>query len=192
MLIYFSSGSAQAQNHIIEAEELVRKSKVYFKKFAPQTRQFDRSETDLYNAVVNRLTKEFNTLEASYLSLKRQRPDLFGMDSQQRAEFIEQRTRLLQGREIQDSNAESLKRTQRNIHESITIGEHTSIMLEEQTEQMINMRDSLHQTDGLLDKSKAVLRRMNNRIVTNKLITGVICILELAIFLLVIYIKYYS
>jgi hypothetical protein len=44
----------------------------------------------------------------------------------------------------------------------------------------------------MLDKSRAVLRRMNTRVVTNKLVTGLIILLEIAIAALIIYIKFYT
>lgn len=57
---------------------------------------------------------------------------------------------------------------------------------------MEGMRDTLHATDDILEKSKNLLRRMRGRLVTNKLVTLVIILLELGIAGLIVFIKYYS
>ena len=193
-LITFSyRSSTEAQPIILQVEDNLKKSKNFFKKYTSQTRQLDRVGQDQYRAIETRLTRELTAQENSFTALKKQRPELFGtMDPRERAEFLEQRTRLLQGREIQQSTSDSLRRTQRTIHDTITVGEDTSILLEQQTEKMVGMRDNLHETDNMLDKSRAVLRRMNNRVVTNKLVTTLIILIEIAIVMLIIYVKYYT
>jgi vesicle transport through interaction with t-SNAREs protein 1 len=183
----------EAQTSISQTEELLRQAKLYFKKVEPQTRQLDKNRKDQYKLVESRLNRELTAQLKALATLKKEKPELFlGMNEAKRAEHMEQRTRLLQGREIANSTSDSLRRTQRTVHDSIAVGEETSVILEVQTEKMEGMRDSLYDTDNMLDKSRAVLRRMNTRVVTNKLVTGLIILLEIAIAALIIYIKFYT
>jgi hypothetical protein len=115
-----------------------------------------------------------------------------GMNAVERAEWTDQRQRLLQAREVQSGNSQSLAMTQRTIEDAAMVGAHTSVQLEHQTEQMEGVIDTLHETNSLLDKSAVLLRRMRTRLVTNKLLTCVIITIELAICALIIYIKFYT
>jgi len=92
----------------------------------------------------------------------------------------------------QGGNAQSLAMTQRTIEDAAMIGSNTSVKLEHQTEQMENVIGTLHETNSVLDKSAKLLRRMRTRLVTNKLMTFIIILVELAIVALIIYIKFYT
>jgi len=108
-----------------------------------------------------------------------------------RSNWKEQRTRLLGAKEIVDSTSESLDRTMGAIEETTETGKQTATQLQTQRELMKNARDNLRDADDFLSRSRNTLLRMRRRVVTNKLISGLIILLEIGLIGLVIYLKYY-
>lgn len=111
--------------------------------------------------------------------------------AEQQREWREQRQRLLDQNSVIDETGSSLKRVQMSIEESEQIGAATSAALVRDTETMENMLDSIKETDGVLERSKKLLNRMRRRVVTNKVVTGVIVLLELGLVGLIIWYRYY-
>jgi len=104
-----------------------------------------------------------------------------------RTNWREQRTRLLGAKEVVDSTSQSLDRTMNAIEETTETGKHTANQLQSQRELMKNARDNLREADDFLARSRSTLLRMRRRLVTNKLISGLIILLELGLIVLIIY-----
>jgi len=182
---------AEAQPLFEEAESALRVAENQLRDIESERRHFDLNG----KKILDRKIKEFQGLlqqQKQALGEHRERLTLMNMSAAKQAEWREQRMRLLENRHIQDSTTNSLTRTEQMIGDAIVISNDTSVTLESQTEQMGRMLDTLHETDSVLDRSKALLRRMRTRLVTNKLLTFLIILIELGILALIIYVKYYS
>lgn len=181
----------EKRTSIEEAESCIRAIELQVKEFERERKHLDFGAKQDADRRIKSVQKE---LEDGRKQLKdfKQEQATENMNAAQQAEFREQRQKLLESRDIADSNSSSLQRTNRMIQESTAVSIDTSERLESQTERMESMKSTLKETDGVLDKSRMLLRRMRSRLVTNKMITAVIILLELGILALVIYIKYYS
>jgi len=115
-----------------------------------------------------------------------------GMNAADQQKWKGQRQRLLGTQKMVDESSMSLGRTAVTLDETTQTGVETTLTLQQQREQLIYAKETIHETDDLLDRSAKTLRRMRRRLVTNKLIQGLIIILELCAIALIIYIKYFS
>ncbi|XP_070834598.1 vesicle transport through interaction with t-SNAREs homolog 1B [Chaetodon trifascialis] len=102
-----------------------------------------------------------------------------------------QRALLLQGTESLNNASQSIERSQRIAVETEQIGTDIIEELGEQREQLDRTRDRLVNTGENLGRSRKILRAMARRVVTNKLLLGIIIIMELAILGAVIYLKFF-
>uniref|UniRef100_A0AAY3ZU83 t-SNARE coiled-coil homology domain-containing protein n=1 Tax=Denticeps clupeoides TaxID=299321 RepID=A0AAY3ZU83_9TELE len=102
-----------------------------------------------------------------------------------------QRTLLIQGTQYLNEASQSIERSSRIAAESEQIGTDIIEELGGQREQLERSRDRLVHTGENLSKSRKVLRAMSRRLVTNKLLLGVIILMELAILGAVVYLKFF-
>jgi len=109
-----------------------------------------------------------------------------------RADRDNVRGKLLEGKRIVDDTGQMLDNTERVIAETHAVGAATMQQLHGQGKQIKDSIQTLHQTDSILGRSKKVLIQMRRRVVTNKLLTGFILLLEVGICVLIIYLKYYN
>lgn len=112
-----------------------------------------------------------------------------GLSRADKKRWKEQRKRLLGTNQMIDNTSISLDRTAQVLAETTSTGAATTITLQEQREQIIRARETVRETDGLLVKSRKTLRRMSRRVVTNKIIQGLIMLLEVAVIVLIVYFK---
>uniref|UniRef100_A0A673BYB2 Vesicle transport through interaction with t-SNAREs 1B n=1 Tax=Sphaeramia orbicularis TaxID=375764 RepID=A0A673BYB2_9TELE len=84
-----------------------------------------------------------------------------------------------------------IERSQRIAAETENIGTDIIEELGEQREQLDRARNRLVNTGENLSRSRKILRAMSRRIVTNKLLLGVIILMELAILGAVVYLKFF-
>uniref|UniRef100_A0A671YJ95 Vesicle transport through interaction with t-SNAREs 1B n=1 Tax=Sparus aurata TaxID=8175 RepID=A0A671YJ95_SPAAU len=103
-----------------------------------------------------------------------------------------QRALLLQGTDSLNSASQSIERSQRIANETEQIGTDIIEELGEQREQLDRTRNRLVNTGENLSRSRKILRAMSRRLVTNKLLLGVIILMELAILGGVIYVKFFT
>ncbi len=190
-LFVFSRSAAEARPFFDECDSSVRAAEQQIKEIERERRHFDHATKSSADRKVKQFQKDLEEQKRTLADF-RSKSASGDMNAAQQQEWREQRMRLLESRNIQQDTTSSLQRTQRTIEDATVISAETSVTLESQTEQMEGMRDTLRATDGVLDKSKELLQRMRRRLVTNKMITTVIILLEAGILGLVIYIKYYS
>uniref|UniRef100_A0A8B9H9N5 t-SNARE coiled-coil homology domain-containing protein n=1 Tax=Astyanax mexicanus TaxID=7994 RepID=A0A8B9H9N5_ASTMX len=103
-----------------------------------------------------------------------------------------QRALLIQGTESLNNASQSIERSQRLAAETDQIGTDIIEELGEQREQLDRTRDRLVNTGENLSRSRKILRAMSRRLMTNKLLLGVIIIMELAILGAVVYLKFFK
>uniref|UniRef100_A0A3Q4M8Y8 Vesicle transport through interaction with t-SNAREs 1B n=1 Tax=Neolamprologus brichardi TaxID=32507 RepID=A0A3Q4M8Y8_NEOBR len=101
-----------------------------------------------------------------------------------------QRALLLQGTDALNNASQSIERSQRIAAETEQIGTDIIEELGEQREQLDRTRNRLANTGENLSRSRKILRAMS-RLVTNKLLLGIIILMELAILGAVIYLKFF-
>jgi uncharacterized protein (DUF3084 family) len=115
-----------------------------------------------------------------------------GMSRADRQKQKDQRKKLLGARATSDESSESLARTQQALRQAEENGTDTAATLLKQREQLIAARDTIRETDDFLLRSQKTLRRIRRRLVTNKLITGFIILLQLATVALIVWLKWYN
>jgi hypothetical protein len=143
-------------------------------------------------ATLKDLTAKFDGQKQELAKLKPGAAKPKFRNEQEAREWRDQRSRLLAGKEIIDDTSASLDSTARVIEETAGVGAATSQQLVHQREQFISARETIRETDDVLDRSRKLLLRMRRRVVTNKLITAFIILVELALCALIIYLKYYK
>lgn len=64
-------------------------------------------------------------------------------------------------------------------------------MLLSQRRQLENASDDLHETDSYTARASSVMKSMSRRVMTDKLIQGVIILIQMGICALIVYFRYY-
>ncbi|KAG7509677.1 vesicle transport through interaction with t-SNAREs-like 1B [Solea senegalensis] len=116
---------------------------------------------------------------------------IYSSQNQQSTHLQSQRALLLQGNDSLNHASQSIERSQRIAAETDQIGTDIIEELGEQREQLDRSRNRLVNTGENLSRSRKILRSMSRRLVTNKLLLGVIILMELAILGAVIYLKFF-
>ncbi|KAL7876871.1 hypothetical protein SRHO_G00035140 [Serrasalmus rhombeus] len=119
------------------------------------------------------------------------RRSVYGSQNEHSTQLQAQRALLIQGTESLNNASQSIERSQRVAAETDQIGTDIIEELGEQREQLDRTRDRLVNTGENLSRSRKILRAMSRRLMTNKLLLGVIIIMELAILGAVVYLKFF-
>jgi len=104
----------------------------------------------------------------------------------------EQRKRLLGTHAVVQDTTRSLENTMQSLEAAVEIGTDTTTQLSSQGDQLRQGLLGIRETDSILERSRKTLERMRRRVVTNKLITFLIILIEFGIIGLIIYLKYYA
>lgn len=118
-----------------------------------------------------------------------------GYDASSRADRAAQRAqrnKLLGARATTNDTSDSLARTTAALRQTEESGIETARTLIEQREALITARDTIRETDDFLIRSQKTLRRIRRRLMTNKLITGFIILVQLAAVALIVWLKWYN
>ncbi|XP_059505211.1 vesicle transport through interaction with t-SNAREs homolog 1B isoform X2 [Stegostoma tigrinum] len=102
-----------------------------------------------------------------------------------------QRALLLQGTDSLNRATQSIDRSHRIAAETDQIGSDIIEELGGQREQLERSKDRLINTGENLSRSRKILRSMSRRVMTNKLLLGIIILLEVVILAAVIYFKFF-
>jgi len=167
----------ESETDVADVERVVRQMVVELRHLPFNSKQRHQQR-------VNELQQRSDVQRERLVGIKKSRP--------RGEENREQRGRLLQAKQAIDDSGESLDNTLSAISESSATGAQTAIQLQQQRDQLQNAKQNLHETDNVLGRSRKLLIRMRRRIITNKLITGVIILSELALMALIVYLKYYK
>ncbi|KAK1791263.1 hypothetical protein P4O66_013287 [Electrophorus voltai] len=154
------------------------------------------SKVRLYHRDLARLQRDLHGLDAGPGLGRSSRPGdnrhgVYAVENERSAQLQAQRTLLLQGTEVLTNASQSIERSQRIAAETDQIGTDIIEELGEQREQLDRTRDRLVHTGENLSRSRKILRAMSRRVMTNKLLLGIIIILELAILGAVVYLKFF-
>ncbi|TNN64152.1 Vesicle transport through interaction with t-SNAREs 1B [Liparis tanakae] len=119
------------------------------------------------------------------------RRGIYSSENQQSTHVQSQRALLLHGTDALNNASQSIERSQRIAVETDQIGTDIIEELGGQREQLDRTRNRLADTGENLSRSRKILRAMSRRLVTNKLLLGVIILMELAILGAVVYLKFF-
>lgn len=144
----------------------------------------------LYRRDLGKLQREMKS-SSSQLTTDGSQHGIYSSQNQKSTHVQSQRALLLQGTESLNNATQSIERSQRIAIETEQIGTDIIEELGEQREQLDRTRDRLVNTGENLSKSRKILRNMARRLVTNKLLLGIIILMELAILGAVVYLKFF-
>jgi vesicle transport through interaction with t-SNAREs 1 len=102
----------------------------------------------------------------------------------------DQRARLMQGTDRLQDGSRRLEEAKRIAAETEAIGISTLEDLNRQREQMERTKDTLQSADTWITKSQGLVRTMQNRLATNKVLSASIIVMLIALILIIVYWKY--
>ncbi|KAI5611729.1 vesicle transport through interaction with t-SNAREs-like 1B [Silurus asotus] len=177
-----------------EAQELLREMDQELLSAPSSFRNSMSSKVRLYHRDLGKLQRQVHTLDTTYSFSSRTGDGghgIYGAQNEHSTEQQAQRTLLIQGTESLNNATQSIARSQRIAVESEQIGTDIIEELGQQREQLDHTRDRLVHTGENLSRSRKILRTMSRRLMTNKLLLGIIIIMEVAILGAVVYLKFF-
>jgi hypothetical protein len=184
-------GAADALPFIQQGDSILRQGEQLFKQLDVDKRHMDNAAKGSIDRKKKTLLRDWESTKAQYTQLKA-KYSVTQLSASQQAELRDQRQKLLVARDIQQDTTQSLNNTETTIQQTILVGRDTNLKLDQQTEQLNRMNQSVEDTNTSLDNSKNLLLRMKRRILTNKLAQVLIIVFELIILACVCFIKYYA
>lgn len=178
-----------------EAEEVLQGMEEELRVAPPSYRNAMNTKLRLYRRDLGKLQQDMKNLApgfgSSHFPSEGGHQGVYTSQNQQSTHLQSQRALLLQGTESLNNASQSIERSQRIAVETEQIGTDIIEELGEQREQLDRARDRLVDTGENLSRSRKILRTMSRRLMTNKLLLGVIILMELAILGAVIYLKFF-
>ncbi|KAM9842767.1 vesicle transport through interaction with t-SNAREs homolog 1B [Aulostomus maculatus] len=176
-----------------EAEEVLKGMEEELRVAPSSYRNAMSTKLRLYNRDLGKLQRDMtNSVPgSSFQPLERSHHGVYSLENQQSTHLQSQRTLLLQGTDALNNASQSIERSQRIAAETEHIGTDIIEELGEQREQLDRTRNRLVNTGENLSRTRKILRAMARRLVTNKLLLGVIILMELAILGAVVYLKFF-
>ncbi|XP_022621842.1 vesicle transport through interaction with t-SNAREs homolog 1B [Seriola dumerili] len=178
-----------------EAEEVLQGMEEELRAAPPSYRNAMGTKLRLYRRDLGKLQRDMKTSAPSFGSSSQavgeSHHGIYSSQNQQSTHLQSQRALLLQGTESLNNASQSIERSQRLAAETEHIGTDIIEELGEQREQLDRTRNRLVNTGENLSRSRKILRAMSRRLMTNKLLLGVIILMELAILGAVVYLKFF-
>jgi len=175
----------EADNDIEDAKNAIQNIEREMRKWPYDQKTRAQARIRVVNAEFEEKTKQVAAMMAR--SESGGAPE--GLSKADKKRWKEERRRLLGANQAIDNSSISLQRTAQTLAETQAQGAATSNTLVEQRELIVRARETVRETESALTKSRRILRRMSRRVVTNKLIQGLIILLEVAIIFLIVYFK---
>ncbi|XP_078262484.1 vesicle transport through interaction with t-SNAREs homolog 1B isoform X1 [Rhinoraja longicauda] len=144
-----------------------------------------------YRKDVIKLQRDARNVNTGYGAHSDFKYTAYGAENEQSNHLSSQRALLLQGTDSLAKASQSVDRSQRIAAETDQIGSEIIEELGEQREQLERSKDRLINTGENLSRSRKILHAMSRRIMTNKLLLGIIILLEVAILGTVVYLKFF-
>ncbi|XP_071354923.1 vesicle transport through interaction with t-SNAREs homolog 1B [Trachinotus anak] len=178
-----------------EAEEVLQGMEEELRAAPSSYRNAMSTKLHLYRRDMGKLQRDMKNSAPSFGSSSQSvggsHHGIYSSQNQQSTHVQSQRALLLQGTESLNSASQSIERSQRIAAETDQIGTDIIEELGEQREQLDRTRNRLANTGENLSRSRKILRAMSRRLMTNKLLLGVIILMELAILGAVVYLKFF-
>ncbi|KAM7376289.1 hypothetical protein PAMP_006032 [Pampus punctatissimus] len=177
-----------------EAEEMLQGMEEELRAAPSSYRNAMSTKLRMYRRDLGKLQRDIKISAPGFGSLSQPEGShhgIYSSENQHSTHLQSQRALLLQGTESLNNASQSIERSQRIAAETEHIGTDIIEELGEQREQLDRTRNRLVNTGENLSRSRKILRAMSRRLMTNKLLLGVIILMELAILGAVIYLKFF-
>lgn len=176
-----------------EAEEVLQGMEEELRVAPSSFRNAMSTKLRIYRRDLGKLQRDMKNSEPGFgpSSQPGSHQGIYSSQNQQSTHEQSQRALLLQGSESLNNASQSIERSQRLAAETEQIGTDIIEELGEQREQLDRSRNRLINTGENLSRSRKILRAMSRRLVTNKLLLGVIILMELAILGALVYLKFF-
>lgn len=174
-----------------EAQELLQEMEQELLGAPSAFRSSMSSKVRLYHRELGKLQRQAHASDTGFSFSLRTGDGIYAAQNERSTEQQAQRTLLIHGSESLNNATQSIARSQRIAVESEQIGTDIIEELGQQRDQLDRTRDRLVHTGENLSRSRKILRTMSRRLMTNKLLLGIIIIMELAILGTVVYLKFF-
>lgn len=176
-----------------EAEEVLQGMEEELRVAPSSFRNAMSTKLRLYRRDLGKLQRDMKNSDPGFglSSQPGSHQGIYSSQNQQSTHEQSQRALLLQGSESLNNASQSIERSQRLAAETEQIGTDIIEELGEQREQLDRSRNRLMNTGENLSRSRKILRAMSRRLVTNKLLLGVIILMELGILGALVYLKFF-
>lgn len=178
-----------------EADEVLQGMEEELRAAPSSYRNLMSTKLRMYRRDLNKLQRDMKSSTTGFglssSTVEGSHHGIYSSQNQQSTHLQSQRALLLQGTDSLNNASLSIERSQRIAAETEHIGNDIIEELGGQREQLDRTRNRLVDTGENLSRSRKVLRAMSRRLVTNKLLLGVIILMELAILGAVIYLKFF-
>ncbi|KAI9537733.1 hypothetical protein NQZ68_022395 [Dissostichus eleginoides] len=176
-----------------EAEEVLQGMDEELRSAPSAFRNMMSTKLRMYNRDLGKLQRDMKTSDSGSSSQAGvgSHPGIYSSENQQSTQVQSQRALLLQGTDSLTNASQSIERTLRIAAETDQVGTDIIEELGGQREQLDRARNKLVSTGENLSKSRKILRAISRRLMTNKLLLGVIIIMELAILAAAVYLKFF-
>mmetsp|Transcript_14501 Transcript_14501/g.24803 ORF Transcript_14501/g.24803 Transcript_14501/m.24803 type:complete len:249 (+) Transcript_14501:3-749(+) len=174
----------EAEREVDEAEDIIRQMRTYLQQHhAPSL----ESKVTTYTNDLSRLKRDFEKTAKS----GNNRADLLGGGKDDFAvRSLDQRTSLLNDRRTLQDGSDRLQNARAISERTEQIGADVLTNLDSQRNQLIRADDALSNVDGDLSRSRRILRAMDRRVMTNKLVLVCIIIALMGLIVLIIYLRW--
>ncbi|XP_061599360.1 vesicle transport through interaction with t-SNAREs homolog 1B [Cololabis saira] len=173
-----------------EADEVLRGMEEELRTAPSSFRNVMNTKLRIYRRDLGKLQRDMKSSDLGSSSLGGNH-GIYSSQNQHSTHLQSQRALLLQGTDSLSNASQSIERSQRLAVETEHIGTDIIEELGEQREQLDRTRDRMVNTGENLTRSRKILRSMSRRLMTNKLLLGVIILMELGILGAVVYLKFF-
>ncbi|XP_060781173.1 vesicle transport through interaction with t-SNAREs homolog 1B [Neoarius graeffei] len=177
-----------------EAQELLQEMEQELLSAPSSFRSAMSSKVRLYHRDLGKLQRQVHTTDTGFgfsVRMGDAGHGIYAAQNERSTEQQAQRALLIQGSESLNNATQSITRSHHIAVESEQIGTDIIEELGQQREQLDRTRDRLVHTGENLSRSRKILRTMSRRLITNKLLLGIIIVMELAILGGVVYLKFF-
>lgn len=183
-----SMDPAQKQALLQEADHDVSEATSLLENIDIESRSYEYRLRAKSQAKIREFKRDFKDQQARLYAARNEGR---GRKSNMTKQEKEARKMVMGQHNTLDQSDRALDSTLNKIAEIQTTGGKTNNQLISQTEQLTSVRDNLDDMEGSLGMSKRVIKRMQRRVATSKLLSAFIILMELGIIVLIIYLKYY-
>ncbi|XP_062518378.1 vesicle transport through interaction with t-SNAREs homolog 1A-like [Corticium candelabrum] len=175
----------EIERHVAEANELIDQIDIEIQSLPHSARQKASSRVKSYRKDIATAEKELRRAQVALYDYEQGRDELMGPDDPHYSE--DQRTKLLDNTEKLDRSSRRLDEGYKIALETQEIGNEIMDNLSRDRETITRARERLRDTDTNLSKSGQLLRTILRRMIQNKIIIAIICIVLVAVIITGIY-----
>ncbi|ORX54274.1 V-snare-domain-containing protein [Piromyces finnis] len=182
----------QLERELDEADEIVSQMDVEIRSLNTTTRIQLQPKIKEYKSELDGLKKKLKT---AYNDVTEERRQLLGDNNNENINIVvndsDKKSKLQQNTEKLINSSKRLQNAHRMALEAEQTGASTLNVLYGQRQQLEHAQDTLRGANSLLDTSTRLLKEMQRRIRTNKLMAYLIILILIILILLTIYIKWF-